>query len=446
MKAIIALKNIGEKIPYCIGRFTSYVPFSLRLGRDYTKYKWLLKTYEHTSPVDKLEYIIHTLNDIVRFAQTNIPFYQKLYGKSTIQIRTLIDFEELPIITKTQVREYSKESKGAMRINTGGTSGEPLSFYVDSKAWAREWAHMHFIWALRGYRPTDLMLTMLGKDLGDRLYQYNAVHNEIKINPYIYSKERAEEVYNLFVKYPIKYFQGYPSSIYNFFQELESSLDYEQKRYISSRVRSLLFSSEYPLEYMVNYLRNEWGFSYISWYGHSEMCVLAYDPNNENRYRPFTTYGYAEDIDGNLCGTSFHNYSMPLIRYSTGDLIESKKNNAGIIESFSIREGREGDFVEDKNGRKISLTAFVFGRHHEIFNSADYLQVSQENKGQITFLITLKKTHKITPSQVRDFFNLEGVQMDSRFVFLKKPILTKAGKLKLRVAANEFSQKESGAV
>ncbi len=434
----IALKKAAENLPYSLGRLTSYVPFSVRLGRNYQRFSRLARYYQDASPEERLEYTLLRLNDIVKFAQKNILFYRKLFGKSPIKIKTLKDFEELPIITKSQVREYSKESSGAMLVNTGGTSGEPLSFYIDENAWAREWAHMHFIWGLRGYKPTDLMVTMLGKDLGDRLYRYNAVHNEIKINPYIYSRCNAGEIYDLFRRFPIKYFQGYPSSIYNFFRELEFSLGDEERRFISSKINCLFFSSEFPLPYMVDYLRNIWNLNHISWYGHSEMCVLAYENITNLNYRPFATYGYAENIGGMLHGTSFHNYSMPLIRYSTGDLIESKNNGFGIIEDFSIKEGREGDFIEDKHGRRISLTALVFGRHHKIFDYADYLQISQNNRGEVTFYVSFGGEQEIPVGEAHRYFDLDGLSVDSKFVYQKKPILTKAGKLKLRVAIDDI--------
>ena len=42
------------------------------------------------------------------------------------------------------------KAKG-MKINTGGTSGQPLEFYLDHQAFAREWAHMHHLWQAHGY-------------------------------------------------------------------------------------------------------------------------------------------------------------------------------------------------------------------------------------------------------------------------------------------------------
>lgn len=429
----LILKQIVEKVPYYPGKFLRFIPFSVRLGRNYNKFVLQAAAIQKTSPEERLKYTLSRLNEIVSFAQRHIPFYQRLYGNTPIIIKYLRDFEGLPVITKKEVRAYTKESAGATLINTGGTSGEPLSFYIDSGAWAREWAHMHYIWGLRGYRPTDLMITMLGKDLGKDLYRYNPVHNEIKINPYRFTKRSSKDIISLFEKYPIKYFQGYPSSIYHFFRELEQSLDYAEKQFISSKIRSLFFSSEYPLPYMIEYLKETWNLDYISWYGHSEMCVLAYDQDNSYCYRPFATYGYAEDVGGMLHGTSFHNFDMPLIRYATGDLIEAEKDSAGLINHFRIKEGREGDFVEDKLGAKISLTALVFGRHHKIFNYADFVQISQNHTGSVTFYVTFLEVPKIQPNDMKNYFDLEGLCIDADFIYIRNPILTKNGKLKLRV-------------
>jgi len=431
------LKNFAEHIPYRVGKLTAHVPYRLRLGRAYSTFGALIERYERASEAERHEYVIARLNAIVRHAQRNIPFYQALYGRSTIEIKTLADFEALPIITKSDVREYTKHAKGPTLLNTGGSSGEPVSFYIDRDAWAREWAHMHFVWRLRGYKQTDLMATMLGKNLGERLFAYNAVHNEIKINPYTFTRHRAKEVLSLFEEFPLRFIQGYPSAIYNLFRVLEFALTDSEKALVRSKVDCCLFSSEYPLPYMVTYLTEVWGLDYISWYGHSEMCILAYDNDNSGKYRPFATYGFAEEVGGALCGTSFHNYSMPLIRYSTGDIVESRKTDMGTLDYFMVKEGREGDFVDDKDGNRIPLTSMVFGRHHTIFNIADYVQILQTTKGAATFYITFGGRIPISINEARSYFDLSNLDLDFAFVFSKAPVLTRGGKLKLKLVADD---------
>ena len=57
---------------------------------------------------------------------------------------------------------------------------------------------------------------------------------------------------------------------------------------------------------------------------------------------------------------------------------------------FAIKEGRSGDFFEDRNGKKIPLTALIFGRHHKAFDLADYIQIGQSEPGKATLYITMK--------------------------------------------------------
>jgi len=432
-------KKFFENIPYSIGQWTSHIPFHFRLGSEYTKFCKLIQIYKHASPDLRYEYSLKRLDSIVKYAQANIPFYQKLYGKSPLSIKSHEDFKNLPIITKSQAREYVKECSGAMLLNTGGSTGGPLSFYIDKFAWAREWAHMHYIWGLRDYKQTDLMITMLGKNIGRKSYRYNAVHNEILINPYLHAKDILSEILILFSKYPVQFFQGYPSTIYNFFRELEPLLNEEERIGISKCIRSCFFSSEYPMPYMIEYLQKVWNLdNFISWYGLSEMCVLAYDKENNDKYKPFVTYGYAEEVDGILVGTSFHNYDMPLIRYSTEDLIEANKNEFGMMDNFKITKGRNADFIEDKSGRKISITSFYFGRHHKIYNIADYIQISQIKKGEATFYITFKHERPITEIETPNYFDLSNIDIDFDFVFLNEPVRTKRGKLKLKISPTDI--------
>ena len=181
---------------------------------------------------------------------------------------------------------------------------------------------------------------------------------------------------------------------------------------------------------MTKYLNNVWNLDYISWYGHSEMAILAYDEFKTNNYKPFMTYGYTEVVDNRLIGTSYNNLDMPLIRYDTGDLVEPQYKNNGLLESFTVKEGREGDYIVDKNDKKIPLTALIFGRHHTIFDVADFIQIGQDNSGRVTFYVTLKDK-EIT--SIEKYFDLTNVEMDYEFEILDTPIRSNAGKLKLKI-------------
>ena len=424
-----ALKNFAQNIPHPVGRVLSRVPFSARLGKEYSRFSELLST-----EVIGEEYVVRNFSKIFEYAKKSVPFYRHVYSEAGIldhKIESLSDIDRVPIITKADLRDCADSFSGAMKLNTGGSSGVPFEFFVDKNAFAREWAHMHFIWRLRGYNYRDYKLTFRGKNLGSRAVRYNPVHNEFVVNTYLPVETSLSEVVSLVRKHKIRFMHGYPSAVYNYFKYAEDVASDAELEVLKENLSVSLLGSEFPVPYMVDYLRDVWGFDFISWYGHSEMCVLAYDKLNANRYSPLQSYGYAESFESRLIGTSYHNFDMPLIRYDTADLIEPFYDEVGLLKEFSIKEGREGDFVEDRAGKRVPLTALIFGRHHEIFGVSDSIQVRQVSRGEVELLISTKNS--LTEDDALMLFDLSGVDIDFAAKLITKPILTKAGKMPLKV-------------
>ena len=429
------LKKIVESIPYSIGKFVAYIPFSMRLGKTYTNFVTRIKSDNALEEEKKLQETIHRFNSIFQYAKTTLPFYINLYKKAGVidlEIKCIADIEKLPIITKSMIRNHTNTFKGAFKINTGGTSGAPFSFYIDKNAFAREWAHIHKIWALKGYKYTDLKITLRGKNLGNKNYSYNPVHNEFIINTYKSPKYFKKELLKLLEKRNIKYIHGYPSAIFNFLKELEMALSEKEIAFAKSKLKVCFLGSEFPTPSIKKYLTTVWDLDFIAWYGHSEMCILAYEANKDNKYTPFYTYGYAEVVEDRLIGTSYFNTDMPLIRYDTGDIVGVETCKNGLIKNFSIRQGREGEFIKDLNGLKIPLTALIFGRHHKAFDLVDFVQVKQEViSGDIIFYLSTRK--KINKKELSTLLDLENVAINYRIELIPTPFKTKAGKVILKI-------------
>ena len=433
------LRDIVSWIPYPIGGWLARVPFSWRLGKVYVQAKDECTRAIAWSDMELERYSVEKFRTIFEYAREHFPCYRELYEKAGVldlEVKSFADIAKVPIIDKAWARKHFMGFKGAYRLNTGRSSGEPRD------CWAREWAHMHAIWEMLGYDYRDLKLAIRGRNLGKRPFSYNLVHNEYIINTYLNVKDYAAKLTRLFAKRNVKWFHGYPSSIYQFILECEEAYGKHGTHELFKSVRGLLLSSEFPLPYMKDKF-NEYGLKWISWYGHTEMCVLAYDKKCDNRYRPFATYGFAEVVNGHLIGTSFHNFNMPLIRYDTGDLVEATMvSQCGLVGEFAIKEGRSGDFIEDKHGKKIPLTALIFGRHHKAFDVADYIQIAQTEPGKATLYVTMKndktgQAHFIKTDSphaaIERLFDLSNVDIDFEFKVVEKPVRTAMGKLKLRV-------------
>ena len=365
------IKGLVQNIPASIGCYLSFLPFKYRLGVSYENYQ-----IQARNEFDK-NHIFNEVKKLVEHAENNIEFYKQFYKKHDFTSLMLISFEDLkqiPIITKTDLHAFDFETRvlltqGSIITNTGGTSGEPLKLLPDRDAHAREWAHMHTIWDKLEYKITSLKLTLRGMNLGKEPLKYNFIHNEFQVNAYCDFEQVVNALDKVLNSYKIEYLHGYPSGIYEFIKQLKT--DYpELLKKLRKNIKGIFFGSEYPAPIYRTYIEEVLKVPTISWYGHTEMAVLAYEKEQPYIYHPYQSYGFTEavELEGkhHLIGTTIHNKVGPLIRYDTGDLIDPLTYRDELLESFTVSQGRVGEFVTDAHGRNISLTALIFGRHHNI--------------------------------------------------------------------------------
>ncbi len=427
------INKIFEKLPYSLSRLYVYIPYRFRLGNAYTHYRNEIVKSDQLTSNELMQNVIDNFDKIFQHAK-KFELYSKKYKKAGVfdlTITSLNDIKKVPVLNKSEIRSSLDQFTGPYLQNTGGTTGNPMAFYVDKDAWSREGAHMHHIWERVGYNRRLAKFTFRGMNLGDQTVVYNCADNEFIVNTYKDASILLNEFLNIIKTKNAAYFHGYPSAIYNFLKEIESNITEAQKKLIVEKIECCFLGSEFPTPIIVDYLKEVWNLDFVSWYGHSEMCVMAYSNLNERIYHPMHTYGYVEVEDDMLLGTSYHNFDMPLVRYNTGDLVDGKKDENGILESFKIKEGRVGDFIIDKNDKKIPLTAFIFGRHHEIFKYIDYIQIFQNKKGHATLLIS-SKGDKLN---ALEFMDLNNVAVDFDFIYIEKPLKTNRGKVALKVNA-----------
>lgn len=437
------LKQKAEKIPPSVGSFLSYSPFALRLGPTYLLHRRQIASFESLAPVEAEAWTVCRLRRVVSEAGKHVHFYRHLYahyGINSERIEGLADFRCLPVITKDDFRAASLSDrvyKTGMEINTGGTSGQPLVFQVERNAFAREWAHMHHLWYARGYRKEHLKLTFRGKHFTPtQPLKYNAVHNELLVNADV-PMERIVEAVTEWKGHPIRWLHGYPSLVAEFAKALTAAKSPDRDR-LRSRLRGVLLGSEFPALHYREAIEAELSVNVLSWYGHSEMSILAGEFAH-GLYRALPTYGYAEAVEIGSSGryrlvvTSFDNLSHPFIRYDTGDIIEPvSAGPQGLI--FRIAEGRVGDFIYDRHGLPQSLTAVIFGRHHAAFSHIQHVQVYQIVPGKATLLVTADDP-AANPEALRNDFDLSGLDIEWELQLLSEPVRSAAGKIKLKVDA-----------
>lgn len=425
------------------------IPDRLIYKRAYPSYIELIKDSKQWSIEKKKEYILKKMTTLVTHAYQHIDFYRKFYKEKQFHpsfLKEFADINKIPEVKKQDFKNVSLAKRSDKKIpsakcSSGGTSGQPFQFMLDQKTSAsREWAHMEVVWKSADYYRNSLRLRFHGRDLGERKIEFSAILGEISINIWADPDDIAKELKKHLCFDFVSFIHGYPGIIYEITRRWESKSPWLIDK-LSKQIKGILLSSEYPTKNHREYLESIYNAKSVSWYGHSEMAVLAYEKEKQYIYEPFVTYGFAEATnypDGvHLISTGWDNLSHPFIRYDTGDLIEPICKE-GLMHAFKIKEGRASEYIIDKFGRKISLTGLIFGRHHEdikhsknLFTFADFIQISQEQVGKaIIYIIT---NNENIASDVISLFKYSDIDIDFTFEVREKPFRTALGKTPLLV-------------
>lgn len=443
MSIAVFLKNNLSNFPPNIGRIINLLPYHCRpgIGSTYMKRKSEIEQYESFSIEEKYNFIFNRMKSIVDFAYDNIPAYTSYYNKEGFhpsQLKSFLDIKNIPLTNKGILSEYdlidrSFNKKGRYIVNTGGSSGTPFGFYIEPSSMGHEWAHMHTIWDKLGFKVSDLKIAFGGRSNIKDLVDYDVVRNSFALDLYADYKEVSIKLKRILRKYQVSYLHGYPSSIYDFAIYCKE-YDTELQKMLSGMLKGAFMGSEFPHPQYRDTIEDVFGIKTISWYGHTERAVLAYEKNEKYVYEPFQTYGYTEviNVDGKdeLIGTSYYNQASPLIRYNTNDEVTDIVTDDGILQSFKMKGGRSGEYVIDREGKKINLTGLIFGRHHEIFNEAKYIQVKQIEKGIIEIHYV---SEGLSVDKAATLFDSNNVNMDISFVQRDEPVRTVSGKVGLLI-------------
>ncbi|CAN5170529.1 phenylacetate--CoA ligase [soil metagenome] len=119
---------------------------------------------------DREARVLERVREVMRYAYERAPFYRRKWGDAGIDpegIRSLEDFERVPVVTKDELRAAQAASEpfgdylcvGEDEVKhvhgTSGTTGRPTAFGISAGDWrAIANAHARVLWSM-GVRPSD---------------------------------------------------------------------------------------------------------------------------------------------------------------------------------------------------------------------------------------------------------------------------------------------------
>ncbi len=443
------LKRYACRVPRCVGEALAYLPYSVRPGfaLAYRRAKATRRWFDEIATDEQQrEFIFQRVAKIVNHAMENVPFYAHYYSECEFDPKSLRSFDDLksiPIITKELLQTVDLERRSCKRRGrtptyTGGSTGEPLKFYSDNMQIGNEWAHMHHIWESLGYRSRDLLLSIALEEKQPPIY-YDALRHSLVLNIHYPNETIVRTLLALpRRKRRVYYFRGYPSSFAEFLSYCESSA-HEVLSELQNSLKGCFLASEFPTPAFRSTIERATKHPSVSWYGHSERAILAWEKTRPYLYTPMHSYGYCETTrtsDGcvSLVGTSYWNFSSPFIRYQTNDGVRPIEVRSDILRSFEIQEGRLGDFIIDKNGERISVTHLNLSCRESTWELVRCVQIEQREPGSVILWVTPRRS--TTVKELRNAFDFGKLNLDCDFRIVHKPFVTSNGKTLLKISTD----------
>lgn len=447
MKLVNFLKKNVPLLPYSLGNVIAHVPYAWRpgLGKVYSLRRAEIGEIHGYNTKQQHDFVFQRVRKLAIHAYQNIKFYTHHYQKNGFSPNDLKDFDSIkriPIVAKRDLMEFDLDDRCDMTqpnrtlANTGGSTGVPLSFYIQNDSFGHEKAHMNFVWEKLGFQQSDSVLTFSGRSKLKNAIQYDGLRHSFLVDIYQPFEKTVSACDELFRRKRMpEYLHGYPSAIYDFLSQI-SKKNMPLALKLRKSIKGVFLGSEYPNPRWRKKIETIVDAPSVSWYGHTERCVLAYEAEEAFSYHPLLSYGYAESIPNSsgeqLVGTSYYNFSSPFIRYNTEDGIKATAVENGILKRFEIVDGRDGEYILDRYGKKIPLTGLIYGRHHKLFDYCRSIQLSQKTNGVANIHYCVLDNVQL-PGSVERLFDSTNVEIEFFFKDCIEPIRTKSGKVGLLI-------------
>ena len=374
---------------------------------------------------------------LVRRAYQESPFYQHLYDLHKIdvsKIRKIEDIEQLPVITKGDVRDHIDTIFIGSRLNrstshTSGTTGSPMTLYRDYQSIVKEAA---YLWSHRmsfGYEVGMKTVTLRGNLGKTQMESFDPHSNTLYLSSYNLSQNNAEWYYERIRDFAPHAILAYPSS-------LETLANYFQGMGKSVHVPLSFTSSESVYAHQREKVEEMFNTKIVDWYGNAERTI-ALEQNTLGLYDELPLYSVNEFREDHAITTGLINNSFPLIRYRVDDVFVAVETEAGgptVVESI---QGRKNDRLWLPDGTRVGLLCNAMkGIEHLLF-----AQIVQKNIQSFTLNLVVDK-HFSTEDEQQVRKNItkrigKDACFDIAYISEDQIIRSKSGKFKLIVSKLE---------
>lgn len=426
-----------------------------------------LQDSEHWDEDRLIRYQVSKLRTMLHHCALHVPYYSRLFRKIGFDPETFrapSDLAVLPFLDKDTIRANLPDlladnltPNQRIYFTTGGTMGQPLGLYNMRHSGGRERAFIFTQWARVGFQSSDRRAMLMGWPVSkQRHWRYDHLERAVIFSNFHMTQDNVARYSDVMRRKKLVFLHCYPSAVVDFIRHLKE-LSIEPPRF-----RAILGASENLYPGQKEFIESFMGARLFSWYGHSENVVLAAQCEVSNFYHIFPQYSATEVIRedgqpaekegevGELVGTSFDNFAMPLIRYRTGDWAVIGPTRCACGRNYRLLKETRGRWRQEmlvgKLDNLISMTAINL--HTDVFDNVQQLQFYQREKGRVELRLKRKPEYTDRDSQ-RILAALEekmGDTMDISLVFPDEIPLMPRGKFRFIVREFDLSNMVAGEV
>jgi len=306
---------------------------------------------------------------------------------------------KIPILNKEIVRTCQKEliadNAGEFGItwdSTSGSTGTPLHFVLDDAVQANKIAALLRSYSWAGYKLGKKTFSLQSYYFQEHDYKFNRFYNVLRFDSNKLKKESALKVIKEINRTKSKFFMGFPSDI------LILSRFAKEKGISIHSPQSIVTYGETLSKKKREFIEKAYRCKVFDFFSLHECAAMISECKLGNLHL-IEDFAYHEILEEygvrRLVGTSFYNYSMPLIRYETKDNISLSENQetCSCGRHFRIVKeiiGKQCDYIETPDGRFLGSVM-----SHSIDNARGVVcsQCIQNAMDQIDINLVVDKTY-----------------------------------------------------
>ncbi len=348
---------------------------TVRVKQSLEKTQWL-----SSKKIEKLQ--IERLRELLINAGKYVPYYRVLFEKihfNPTSINSTTDLQKLPFLSKTIIRENleslkSERAIGLTRFNTGGSSGQPLIFFIGKERVSHDVAAK---WRATRWWDVDIgdkEIVVWGSpiELGaqDRIRLLRDKFIRTKLIP---AFEMSEKNLDRFIG-EIKNFKptmlfGYPSSLSLIANHAEKT----KQNMNTIGIKVVFVTSERLYDHQRNMIERVFGCSVANGYGGRDAGFIAHQcPSGGMHITAEDIIVEIVDTAGNVLPagqvgeivvTHLSTKDFPFVRYKTGDVavLDDRLCSCGRgLPMLKEIQGRTTDFVVATDGTVLHGLSLIY--------------------------------------------------------------------------------------